>query len=554
MMNQRIGLLILGCFMTTFLLSGCGSNILTDSDELQAGYYKQLVMKPNGEFIAKDKLNEKKAAESGLVYKVEMNEQKKVAKITAMYKEQPLDQEWFDSRYTCYGSFAVISMEYQDGYVKYNFKNARMQPATGYYGSYSIRYKLDDKLVPRIAYYYNKDGEQAENGNGFAQMLFTYDDKSLLTKVGYANSSGERVTNKWKEYETQFKYDEHSKKNSLPVEVSNHGKDGGLMLNATNVAKKVYKYDDKGRLLEIRHFGTDENLRERTLDKFHLNRMFGGIGTGAVTKYKYEGEQKQPSEISFYGQDEQPIGIKNLGNVASFKFKYNEKGMPIEWSAYGSDGMLTALNKAEFGMQVTTIKQDIDEFGNVIEISFFNKENNLASLQGKKIAVIKAKYDAKRQKTEESYFGTSQETVDEMVYGQQGYHKKMMEYDEAGKVVKTTYYDKNDQVATINPMKNFYGHWARVNEQGEIMQDIIFAENELTIIPLLAERVPREKWDRSAYTVNTVNIGQNGTGYAVLKVEGSSSLLRCTLKGTDFMVMQKETTDSFSTNWKKLSS
>jgi hypothetical protein len=71
----------------------------------------------------------------------------------------------------------------------------------------------------------------------------------------------------------------------------------------------------------------------------------------------------------------------------------------------------------------------------------------------------------------------------------------------------------------------------------------------------LAEQVPREKWDKSGYTVNAVNIGKNGTGYAVLKFADNSSLLRCTLKRTDFMVMQEEPPAySSPANWKKISS
>ena len=215
-MCKKIIFLALLCLTSILLLSGCSGG----SDELQAGYYGQMVMQPNGNFIGKDKIDDKKAATSGLVYKVEMNEQKKLSKITAMYNERPIDIGWFDTRHYQYSNFAVVALEYQDGYVKYNFKDASMQPVTGYYGAYSLRYKLNEKQIPTIAYCYDKDGEQKENADGFAQMLFTYDDTGALIKVGYANSSGERVTTTWKEYEIKFKYDSNNKKNRLPIEVS----------------------------------------------------------------------------------------------------------------------------------------------------------------------------------------------------------------------------------------------------------------------------------------------------------------------------------------------
>ena len=439
-MCKKIIFLALLCLTSILLLSGCSGG----SDELQAGYYGQIVMQPNGTFIGKDKIDDKKAATSGLVYKVEMNEQKKLSKITAMYNERPVDIGWFDTRYYQYSNFAVVALEYQDGYVKYNFKDASMQPVTGYYGAYSLRYKLNEKQIPTIAYCYDKDGEQKENADGFAQMLFTYDDTGALIKVGYANSSGERVTTTWKEYEIKFKYDSNNKKNRLPIEVSNHGKDGELMLNAVGVAKKAYKYDDKGRLSEIRHFGTDGSLRERTLEKIDMDSMIGGIGAGAITKYKYEGERKLPSEIAFYGKDEQPVGVQALDNAASVKLKYGDQGNIAEVSAFGTDGLPRAINKDVFGKDVVTIKFSIDEFGNTIQKALYNKDGNLVAAKNEKFAIAKFKYNNKRQKIEESAFGTSEEPV-EITNEGNTFHKKTMEYDDDGKITKTTYYDKNDK-------------------------------------------------------------------------------------------------------------
>ncbi len=545
-MNQRIVLLVLGCLVSMLLISGCSSNVFGDSGELQAGYYKQMIMQPNGNFIGKDKVDDKKAASSGLVYKVEMNEQKKLSKITAMYNEQPFDQEWFDTKHTCYGNFAAVAMEYQDGYVKYNFKNARMQPTTGYYGSYSLRYKLDDKKVPTIAYCYNKDGEQAENGNGFAQMIFTYDDKGILTKVGYANSSGERVTTKWKDYETQLKYNKDSKKNSLPIEVSNHGKDGELMLDSMNIAKRVYKYDDKDRLLEIRHFGTDGNLRERVLDKFHMNRMLGGIGAGAITKYKYEGEQKLPNEVSFYGKDEQPVGVQALDNAASIKFKSDNSGIVMEISFFGTDGLPRALDEKTFGKDVVTMKIKLDDFGNKIETAIYNKDGNLTVIKGTKAAIERDKYDDKRQQIEENYFGTSEEPVEITDKGYT-FHKKAMEYNDDGKLTKTTYYDKNDkEINGTAPSSNnlgmtrFYGRWYMDGPSMAESGHIIINDREVIRVPLHdVARIPQNTWSRNSYTVSSVNINPTtGQGYAILRFN-DGSMNQFTLNSANSMTWDK---------------
>ena len=547
-MCKKIIFLALLCLTSILLLSGCSGG----SDELQAGYYGQIVMQPNGTFIGKDKIDDKKAATSGLVYKVEMNEQKKLSKITAMYNERPVDIGWFDTRYYQYSNFAVVALEYQDGYVKYNFKDASMQPVTGYYGAYSLRYKLNEKQIPTIAYCYDKDGEQKENADGFAQMLFTYDDTGVLIKVGYANSSGERVTTTWKEYEIKFKYDSNNKKNRLPIEVSNHGKDGELMLNAVGMAKKAYKYDDKGRLSEIRHFGTDGSLRERTLEKIDMDSMIGGIGAGAITKYKYEGERKLPSEIAFYGKDEQPVGVQALDNAASVKLKYGDQGNIAEVSAFGTDGLPRAINKDVFGKDVVTIKFSIDEFGNTIQKALYNKDGNLVAAKNEKFAIAKFKYNNKRQKIEESAFGTSEEPVETTDKGRT-FHKKIMEYDDDGKITKTTYYDKNDKEIngmTQNnaSMAKVYGRWYMNGPTSADSAHIIITAGEIIWVPLHdVDRIPKNTWKRTTYTVVTSDVNPNGVGSATLKF-GDGSIYKLTFYSADTMAW-----NATKYTWKKQS-
>ena len=555
-MHKRVILLVLGCLFSILFISGCAG----DSGELQAGYYKKIVMQPNGNFIGKDKIDDKKAAESGLVYKVEMNEQKKLSKITAMIHEQPIDIQWFDTTYSWYGKFAAIVIEYQDGYIKYSFKNARMQPDIGYYGSYSLRYKLDEKKVPAIAYCYNKDGDQNENAKGFAQMLFTYDDKGFLTKIGYANSRGERITTNWKEYELGLKYAKDSKKNNLPIEISNLSKDGELMLNITSAAKKTYKYDEKGRLSEIRHFGTDGSLKERTLENFDMVGMLGGVGAGAITKYKYVEDQTNPSEISFYGKDEQPVGVKALDNAASIKFKYGELGNVAEVSLFGTDGLPRAIDANALGNDIVTMKNKVDEVGNLIEVALYNKDGNLTALKGTKSAIQRSKYDNKRQQIEENYFGTSEEPVEIIAKGYR-FHKKIMEYDDDGKLIKTTYYDKEDKDIkganqnNFNQQSNsaisrFYGTWYMNGPNMAESGHIAITEREVVRIPLHdVDRIPKNTWKRNAYTISSINVNPNtGEGFAILKFD-DGSMNRFTLNSANSM-----TWDKYKYTWEKKSS
>lgn len=563
-MSKRVVFCILCCMCTGILLfTGC-SNPLTGKDgEVEAGYYKNIVMQPNGEFIAQNKIDDKKAADSGLLYKVEQNDQKKMAKITAVYNEKPINILWFDTTYSYYGNFASITMEYQNGYVKYSFKDENMEPVYGYYKAYSIRYKQDEKnKKATIAYCYDKNGDQiaTKNKGTYSQLLFTYDKDGVLIKVGYANANGERVTTDWKEYETNFKYDKDAKKHRLPVEITNRSKDGELLLDTNGYAKKTFKYDDKDRLTEIRYFGTDENLKERAVDnKIALDARICGIGAGAITKYSYDEKQVQPTKIAFYGVDEQPIGIKPLGyknqmnisGIANIKLQYDEKGNVSDYSTWGTDDLAKPIDFIGLGDTIVEQKYTYDDFGNVVGISNYNKDNTLATCKSG-WAVNRLKFTDRRNLSESAYFGTNEEPVEITRTLPSGtikkYHKVIYEYDADGKSIKTTYYDKDsrelgaanaNKVSTAG-LNKFFGRWYM---EGPTMPEsvyIIFNENGITYIPMHdAKIIPQSKWKRTGYTVTSININaDSGEGYAILKFD-DGSVNRFVLHGPTSMTWDK---------------
>ncbi len=450
---RLIFLLILCCLSVTLI--GCGNDSAqgpsTSNDYTAittAGFYKDVRMQPNGEFIARQKISEDEAKNSGTVFKVDFNDNKQLEKITAMYSGTPINTRWKDTADRGF-TLSTVTIEYQDGYEKYNFKNSRMAPCRGFYNAYSIRYKLsDDKKQHKVAYLYNKQGEQAANNLGFAQMLFTYDNKNALTKVGYAGTNGERVITKNKEYETRFKYDKSKK----PIEVANYGKDESLMVDVTGIAKVTYKLDNLGRTVEVRHYGSDEALKERNLSRPHIdNRDIVNISAGAITKYSYDENSLAPNKISFYGKDEQPVGIKSWGNIASLRFKYTNKGELAELSSYGTDDTPLPLDKESLGDNVVKIGYSYDDNGNLAKMTFYGKDDNMVVATKLKASEGHMKYDDKRRRTEEAYFGTGGDAIDIQDEGRT-YHRKVYEYNDDDEVTQYIYYNKEGQeVARVTP-------------------------------------------------------------------------------------------------------
>ena len=407
------------------------------------GYYSDLRMQPNGEFFVGPKVDENSAKSGGVVFKVDMSSDGKLEKITAMYGGTPINIFWRDTLNNCY-SFSAITVEHQDGYDKYNFKNARMAATKGFYGSYSVRYRIDEKKKHKVAYFYNKQVEQANTLLGFAQMIFSYDENGNLAKVGYANTNGDRVTTVLKQYETRFKYDKD--RNWLPIEVSNYGKDESLMVDSSAIAKTTYKYDDMGRLIETRHFGADESLKEKHTVKLKYleDKMINYLSAGAITKYTYDSDKYQPKKIAFYGKDEQPIGIKNWDNIASFQFTYTNTGLIASISSFGTDDLARPLLKEDFGDNVVKIGFEYDAHGNNTVAKFYGKDDTMVVGSKLNAASCKLKYDDKRRLTERAYFGTGDDAI-EINRHSYVYHRAVLEYNDDDELIKVVYYNKADQ-------------------------------------------------------------------------------------------------------------
>lgn len=112
------------CVMT-LAFAGCGDGA---DGKLHDGYYREVIMQPNGEFIGKGKLSESDVAKTGIAYKVEMSKDNKdqVAKVTSVYGDQSIRTTlWKMKGELWIGNFATIAVTPQEnGYIKYEFFDA----------------------------------------------------------------------------------------------------------------------------------------------------------------------------------------------------------------------------------------------------------------------------------------------------------------------------------------------------------------------------------------------------------------------------------------------
>lgn len=433
--------LLLSALIVSMIFSGCGGGVSSNNAAYapleSPGIYKNLVMAPNGEFFVAEKVADGKVGDRDRVYKVEFNENNKLEKITSMIGDHIVVDTWIDTLGHPY-QFSTLTVEYQDDFVKYNFKDVHMRAQSGYYDAYTILYKIVDGKA-KIAYLYDSEGAQRSNSDGYAQMLFDYNDKGQLAKIGFAGPDGNRVMTQAQFYELRLKYADS--KNPMPIEIANYGKDGNLMNDAIGIAKTVYKLDDQDRRIEARHFGSDDALK---IKNSRLLGVFSGMGAqtffsaGAITKYHYEGDERRPAEIAFFDKDERPIGLKELGNVASYKYTYTD-GFVSSIRAFSTDGTPVTLDKDSFGNDVVEVLFERNELGAVSKVSFRGKDGNPVISSVLSCASLHYKSDENRRMTELSFFGTA----DEPINIADGRHRIVKEYNDAGELGLEIFYDKD---------------------------------------------------------------------------------------------------------------
>lgn len=89
---KKIGLVLVG--VCSLMLAGCGLG----SDKLSTGFYKEADIKPNGEFVIKNRVDESDVKKGGIYYYVEMGKDDatkgKIVSVTAKSGSEPIDIKW----------------------------------------------------------------------------------------------------------------------------------------------------------------------------------------------------------------------------------------------------------------------------------------------------------------------------------------------------------------------------------------------------------------------------------------------------------------------------
>lgn len=552
MISKRIkifGLILAG--LCSLMLAGCG----TGSDKVSTGYYKNVAIKPNGEFVIKDRVDDSKAKKGGIFYYVEMGKddatKDKIASVTAKAGNAPIDIHWKSTVGNMTAVTAArIQLDYsQDGYIKEKYERVTGKAGVGNHGEASVRYQIakdgENKGKAEKKYYYNSEGDNNSLGN-VAQAKIAYDKKGNIDTITYMNKDGKVVNGYLGASILGFVYDKEKSDVLNSVEIRDNN--GVVKNNKNKYARIAFSYDKKGRVISRKLYneagdldGSAQNNLFVFLDPTSLNDKLqqmkdGLIEAGAETKYTYDDKHAGPVKIQFLGIDGQAAPIKEgAKGVAELDMTYDDADRIIDLKFIGADGQSLPLVISKT-KGPDELKMDYDENSNISQISYFKNGEALnidekilsnGDMSGKTdVAAIKYKYDSQRNRTESKYFDKSGNPTYLKLYGTTKYYGRQFEYSENNNNhPKVTYLDADGQAIKADPKDIFLGTWKETVQGGYTW---VVKKGTMEIIR------PHGTNSSYSYELSDVKIDpETGRGSMIINMKGKNDFGVETLKFSD---------------------
>lgn len=552
MISKRIkifGLILAG--LCSLMLAGCG----TGSDKVSTGYYKNVAIKPNGEFVIKDRVDDSKAKKGGIFYYVEMGKddatKDKIVSVTAKAGNAPIDIHWKSTVGNMTAVTAArIQLDYsQDGYIKEKYERVTGKAGVGNHGEASVRYQIakdgENKGKAEKKYYYNSEGDNNSIGS-VAQAKIAYDKKGNIDTITYMNKDGKVINGYLGASILGFLYDKEKSDVLNSVEIRDNN--GVVKNNKNKYARIAFSYDKKGRVISRKLYneagdldGSAQNNLFVFLDPTSLNDKLqqmkdGLIEAGAETKYTYDDKHAGPVKIQFLGIDGQAAPIKEgAKGVAELDMTYDDADRIIDLKFIGADGQSLPLVISKT-KGPDELKMDYDENSNISQISYFKNGEALnidekilsnGDMSGKTdVAAIKYKYDSQRNRTESKYFDKSGNPTYLKLYGTTKYYGRQFEYSENNNNhPKVTYLDADGQAIKADPKDIFLGTWKETAQGGYTW---VVKKGTMEIIR------PHGTNSSYSYELSDVKIDpETGRGSMIINMKGKNDFGVETLKFSD---------------------
>ena len=335
---MKLGVIGVVLLFIIIMISSFFTSVDMSWQNIEAGYYRQIVMLPNGKFIGICKVNDSEAKNAGVSLKVE-KEDGTLKRITAV-NDGNLD----------YGCIFVLkpstdffftsmdSIVFQELTVNVNGKDLEYSWKIDNNDKVSYKYILVNGATGLAETVLNKHGDSL-----WEKYILTYkDDKITNVQIYNANEkkTGEYI---WEYNNT-----------SLPSSISVKRENGDISM------RHEYKYDSNNRIVENRYYeifysnGLQPYQPDRSaiiISKYssHIippNNRFDALCWAAIVRYTYADNNPYPITIETLDKDEKPLDTirEKFYKVA---LKYDDKCRIIQVNAYHSDGTPAPIPESE---------------------------------------------------------------------------------------------------------------------------------------------------------------------------------------------------------------
>ncbi len=220
---------------------------------------------------------------------------------------------------------------------------------------HKVEYDYDHQGNNTWQSYYGVDNKWCYNVQGITSFSQVFDNKGNVKKqIGY-NEKKERSAGTLGFAEVR--YEEEILEKGKVIRASYYGVNGEMCRRKEGFALLESYIDEKGRVVK-------EIVRDEKGERcFDVNQV-------SETRYHYT-PQGNLDEVSYFDTKGDPC-VNMLIGASRFETIYNHEGLPERRIFYGKDGMRCLNNEG-----VAEMRQKYNDWGLVVEISFFDTNENL---------------------------------------------------------------------------------------------------------------------------------------------------------------------------------
>ena len=364
--------------------------------------------------------------------------------------------------------------------------------ADGYNAGFRYTYNPQSQLMEMV--YLDEQLNPSPNETGVSLYKYEYDTRGNRIKYSYYDQNGNPVLSTEQLAVITQKYNPQGK----IIEKAYWDLDNNLVTGGNKVARNVIEYDDNGYISEWINYDAKGNIlngsiyksdnRGNTIEYYEIDANRKPASGSYFMKSEYDNHDNQTS-LSYFDHKMKPV--INSDKYHKFVYVYNDRNQVIEKRYYNTDNKLTnssnkyAIKKLKYDNQGNEVEtthynsqekpcsdennvyryvNEFDSQNRIIHQLSFNEEGKPCINKGT-APEGRVKYDNKGNIIELSCY----DGHGNLINGNQGYAYEVRTYNDKGKIISSTYLNKDNQMV-FNKAENYSKAETDYNELNNITE------------------------------------------------------------------------------------